>query len=319
MSKQVLAKTDTISREEWLKLRIKGIGGSDAAAVCNLSRYSSALDVWLLKTGRKVATPDNDAMLFGRLLEPIIRQEFARRVGLAVVECPYMFAFKEYPFMCANIDGVVTEKDGTKALLEIKTTNSSTTTKELEEEGVPVEWYIQMQHYMAVCDLTIGYLAVLVGGNKFYHKKLERDEETIQTLIGLESHFWSEYVLKDVPPPVDASSGEALSLLYPTAEKGSTVVLPPDADEMVAQWLEIKKAEDEIKTAKATCENQLKAMLKDAESGTTTNGYTVRWTSYQSSRVDTTKLKSEQPEVAAKYTTQTSARKFSVVEPKGKK
>lgn len=152
MSKQVLAKTDTISREEWLKLRLKGIGGSDAAAVCNLSRYSSALDVWLLKTRRKAATPDNDAMLFGRLLEPIIRKEFERRVGLAVVECP---------FMCANIDGVVTEKDGTKALLEIKTTNSSTTTKELEEEGVPVEWYIQMQHYMAVCDLTIGYLAVL--------------------------------------------------------------------------------------------------------------------------------------------------------------
>lgn len=319
MSKQVLSKTDTISREEWLKLRLKGIGGSDAAAVCNLSRYTSALDVWLLKTGRKGATPDNEAMLFGRLLEPVIRKEFERRAGLSVVECPYMFAFKEYPYMCANIDGVVTEKDGTKALLEIKTTNSSTTTKEIEEEGVPVEWYIQMQHYMAVCDLPTGYLAVLVGGNKLYQKKIERDEETIQTLIGLESHFWKEYVEKDVPPPVDANSGEALSLLYTTAEKGSTVALPSEADEMVAQWLEIKKAEEEIKTAKATCENQLKALLKDTESGTTKTGYTVRWTSYQSSRVDTTKLKTEQPDIAAQYTVQTSARKFSIVEPKGKK
>ena len=312
MSKQVLSKTDTITREEWLKLRLKGIGGSDAAAVCNLSRYTSALDVWLFKTGRKGATPDNEAMLFGRLLEPVIRKEFERRAGLSVVECPYMFAFKEYPFMCANIDGVVTEKDGTKALLEIKTTNSSTTTKELEE-GVPVEWYIQMQHYMAVCNLPIGYLAVLVGGNKLYQKKIERDEETIQTLIGLESHFWKEYVEKDVPPPVDANSGEALSLLYPSAEKGSTVALPSEADEMVAQWLEIKKAEEEIKTAKATCENQLKALLKDTESGITKTGYTVRWTSYQSSRVDTTKLKTEQPDIAAQYTVQTSTRKFSIV------
>ena len=176
-----------------------------------------------------------------------------------------------------------------------------------------------MQHYMAVCDLPTGYLAVLVGGNKFYHKKIERDEETIKTIIALESHFWREYVMKDVPPPVDANAGEALAMLYPTAVKNKTIVLPSDADEMVAQWLEIKKAEEEIKTAKATCENQLKALLKDAESGTTANGYTVRWTSYQSSRVDTTKLKAELPEVATKYTTQSSARKFSIVEPKGKK
>lgn len=317
--KQVIAKTTAISHEDWLKLRLKGIGGSDAAAVCNLSRYSSPLDVWLLKTGRKVATPDNEAMMFGRLLEPVIRQEFSRRVGVKVVECPYMFAFKEYPFMCANIDGVVTEKDGTKALLKIKTTNSGTTTKELEEEGLPVEWYIQMQHYMAVCDLPTGYLAVLVCGNKFYHKKIERDEETIKTIIALESHFWKEYVMKYVPPPVDANSGEALTMLYPTAEKDKTIVLPSDADEIVAQWLEIKKGEDEMKTAKATCENQLKALLQDAESGTTANGYTVRWTSYTQSRLDTTKLKAEQPEIAANYTVQTSARKLSIVEPKGKK
>ena len=176
-----------------------------------------------------------------------------------------------------------------------------------------------MQHYMAVCDLPTGYLAVLVGGNKFYQKKIERDEETIKTIIALESHFWKEYVEKDVPPPVDANSGEALAMLYPTAEKDKTIVLPSDADEMVAQWLEIKKAEEEIKTAKATCENKLKAFLKDAESGTTSNGYTVRWTSYTQSRLDSTKLKLEQPEITAKYTTQVSARKFSIVEPKGKK
>ena len=167
--------------------------------------------------------------------------------------------------------------------------------------------------------LPKAYVAVLIGGNKFQWQSVERDEETIATLVTLESHFWQEYVKKDVPPPVDANSGEALSLLYPTAEKGSIVALPSEADEIVLQWLEIKKAEDEIKTAKATCENQLKALLKDAEIGTTTNGYTVRWTSYTQSRIDTTKLKTSEPEIAAKYSTQTSARKFSIVEPKGKK
>ena len=311
--KIVLAKTNAISHEDWLELRLKGIGGSDCAAVLGLSRYSSPLDVWLLKTGKKNAEPDNDAMYFGRLLEPVIRAEFSRRTGLTVAECPFMFAFKEYPFMVANIDGVVTEKDGSKALLEIKTTNSFTTAKDFED-GIPQEYYLQIQHYLAVCDLPAAYIAVLIGGNKFQYERISRDDETIKTIIALENNFWHEYVLKDVPPPVDAKSGESLSQLYPQSN-GDTVTLPSDADELVAQYIEIKKAEDEIKTAKSDCENKLKALLKNSESGTTSTGYTVSWKSYSQNRLDSTKLKAAHPDIFAQFTTQIHGRKFSVSEP----
>ena len=155
-----------------------------------MSRYSSPFDVWLMKTGKKAAEPDNDKMYFGRLLEPIIREEFARRTGLKVQECPYMFAFKEFPFMISNIDGVVTETDGTKALLEIKTTNSATTMKDMED-GLPVEYFFQVQHYLAVTNLRKAYVAVLIGGNNFQIQRVERDEEVIETIIALESTFWT--------------------------------------------------------------------------------------------------------------------------------
>ena len=316
--KQVIAKTTEISHEEWLKLRLKGIGGSDCAAAVGMSRWKSPLDVFLEKTGRKAQVSDTEKMYWGRTLEPVLRAEFTRRTNLKTQVVPYMMNHREYPYMLANIDGIVIEKDGTKCLLEIKTAGTAVE-KEWTDAGIPVEYYLQVQHYLFVTGLSKAYVAVLIVGNKFRWQSIQRDEETIQMLVAIESHFWKEYVEKDVPPPVDASSGEALAMLYPTAEKGSTVALPSEADEIVAQWLEIKKAEEEIKTAKATCENQLKALLKDAESGTTANGYTVRWTSYNQSRLDTTKLKSEQPDIAAKYTLQTSARKFSIVESTGKK
>lgn len=313
----VVVKTTEISHADWLDARRKGVGGSDAAAVCGLSRYSSSLDVWLQKTGRKPATPDNEAMAWGRLLEPVIRAEFARRTGLVVKECPYLMAHKDYPFMLANVDGIVVEKDGTKCVLEIKTTNSFTTAKDTED-GLPVEWFCQVQHYMAVTGLPKAYVVVLIGGNKLQWQVVERDEDTIQTIVALERHFWHEYVLKDVPPPVDANSGDALALLYPTSTE-SSIVLPAEADELVAQWLEIKKAEDEIKTAKAEAENKLKALLKDAESGIAPNGYTVSWKSYSQSRLDSAKLKATHADIVNQFTATVTGRKFSVTAPKAAK
>lgn len=314
MCKVVIAKTNRISREEWLKLRLKGVGGSDAAAVCGMSRYSSPLDVWMLKTGKKGTEADNEKMYFGRLLEPVLREEFAKRTGFKVQECPFLFAYEEYPFMISNIDGVVTEPNGNKAVLEIKTTNSVTAIKDLED-GLPVEYFLQVQHYLAVTNLSKAYIAVLVGGNDFKIRTVERDDEVIQTIIALESKFWSDYVLTDIQPPAEFNSTEALNQLYPKSN-GKSVSLSAEADYLVTQYREIKTAEDELKKAKAECENKLKAMLGDNESGVTVGGYKVIWKSYSQSRLDSTKLKASYPDIAEQFITSSSGRKFSVSEPK---
>lgn len=312
----IVAKTKEISYEQWITERRKGIGGSDSAAVCGLSKFSSPLDVWLQKTGRRPATPENEAMYFGRLLEPIVRTEFARRSGLTVKECPYILQSREHPFMIANVDGIVTEKDGTKCVLEIKTTNSFTAIKDVED-GLPAGYFCQTQHYMAVTGLPKAYVVVLIGGNKLQWQVVDRDEETIQNIVALERHFW-DFVVRDVPPPVDANSGDALAMLYPTSTE-SSIVLPAEADELVAQYLEIKKAEDELKAAKAETENKLKALLKDAESGTTHSGYVVSWKSYSQSRLDSAKLKAAHADIAAQFITAVTGRKFSVSAPKASK
>ena len=42
--------TAGMAREEWLRLRKNGIGGSDAGAVCGLNPYSSPMNVYRDKT-----------------------------------------------------------------------------------------------------------------------------------------------------------------------------------------------------------------------------------------------------------------------------
>ena len=46
---------------------------------------------------------------------------------------------------------------------------------------------------------------VLIGGNKFVYKKIERDEDIIQYLVNMEQDFWLNHVEKDVPPMFDGS------------------------------------------------------------------------------------------------------------------
>ena len=47
-----------MSHEDWLKLRKTGIGGSDAAALCGLNPYASAIHVFQDKTSKELDKKD---------------------------------------------------------------------------------------------------------------------------------------------------------------------------------------------------------------------------------------------------------------------
>lgn len=317
MSKSAIAKITDLSRKEWLALRKHGIGGSDAAAVCQMSRWAGPLDVYMDKTSKDVSEfLGNEAMYWGIKMEPILRDEFAIRCGLLVEEVPYMFRRKEYPFQLADIDGIVHEKDGSVSLLEIKTAGGYA--ERDWENGLPPEYYIQIQHYLAVVDLPKAYVAVLIGGNKFQVEEVPRDEDTITTITALEAAFWHNNVLTLTPPKPDATSADALTGLYP-ASNGTSVILGADADDIIADLESAKQMEEQLKAARAESENALKAMLGDAECGKTPAGYSVRWKSSNTSRLDSTKLKADHPDLVAAYTKTTSYRRFSVTAPKGAK
>ena len=72
------------NREDWLKQRKLGIGGSDVAAVLGLSAFRTPTDVYLDKIGEAEPRQATDSMHFGQLLEAVVAKEFARRTGMKV-------------------------------------------------------------------------------------------------------------------------------------------------------------------------------------------------------------------------------------------
>ena len=76
MKAKILASTKNMSRDEWLALRRLAIGGSDAAAICGASPYSSAIDVFADKLGLKEPVQESESMMLGNILEPHVAKPF---------------------------------------------------------------------------------------------------------------------------------------------------------------------------------------------------------------------------------------------------
>lgn len=305
-----LTATTDMSREEWLEARRQGIGGSDVSAIAGLNKWKSPIGVYLDKTGQ---SPDEDmageAAYWGNVMEDVVAQEFVLRTGMRVRKRNAILKHPEHEFMLANVDRLIV---GKKEGLECKTA-SEYLKGDWEDEEIPAAYLLQCQHYMAVTGYQAWHIAVLIGGNKFIHKKIERDEELIQYLIGIEKDFWVNHVLAEVPPVFDGSdaSSELLKALYPQSEPLSEIQLSNDVDQMLDAMDQL--AED-IKVAtsqKKEYENQIKNIMSENEKGITLNRV-VTWKSYDTNRIDSKRLKAEQPDLYKKYTNTTTARKFIV-------
>ncbi len=310
MSAIVLASTENMSHDEWLRLRKQGIGGSDASVVCGINRYKSPVELWMEKTDQLPYQEAGEAAYWGTVLEPLVVSEFTKRTGIEVNRQKQFLQSKEHPFMLANLDGICEHPDYGTVLFEAKTCSAY---KAGEWEGaIPDEYMLQIQHYMAVTGYNGAYIAVLIGGNTFKWRFIERDEELIAMLIQLESEFW-DYVQSETPPPLDGSDASAnfLENRFPNSAPKSQIVLPDSAAELIAEYAAASEQVKAITEQKQKVENLLKAMLGDNEIGTTA-GHIVTWKSVSQERLDSKTLKSEHPALFKKYANKTSYRRFSI-------
>ena len=218
-----LTRIDTrnMPRDQWLELRKKTIGGSDAAGIVGLSSYATPYTVWANKTGRLPDSEDNEAMRQGRDLEEYVARRWMEATGKTVRRCNAMLYNSLYPYAHADIDRSVM---GENAGLECKTT-STLNIRQFHGVDFPEKYYVQCVHYMAVTGAVRWYLAVLVLGKGFYNFVLERNQEEIDALMAAERDFW-EFVKNDSPPDLDGleATGEALQAIYPASD-GSSIQL----------------------------------------------------------------------------------------------
>ena len=306
----VLASTENMSYEDWLEHRKLGIGGSDASVVCGINKYKSPVELWMDKTGQLPPQEAGEAAYWGTQLESIVRDEFTKRTGIEVTKPTVILQSEEHPFMLANLDGTCEVLDVGTCIFEAKTASAYKAGE--WEDTIPDEYQLQIQHYMAVTGYAGAYIAVLIGGNTFRWKFVERDEELISMLIELESAFWN-HVQDCTPPPLDGSDAakKFLSERFPSSKPQSQIVLPDTAADLLAQYDEACEQLEIITERKQKAENLLKEMMGDNEVGTA-GGRIVTWKSVFQERLDGKTLKAEHPVLCKKYTNTTSYRRFTI-------
>jgi len=309
MTVAVVAKTKGTEREEWLELRRRGIGGSDAPIVLGLSRYKSPVGLWLEKTGQIIQEEAGEYAYWGQQLEDIVAREFMLRTGMRVRQDNKMRSSIEHSFMIANLDRIIVGKhEG----LECKTT-SAYRKDDWEDDNIPDAYYVQCQHYMAVTGYKTWHIACLIGGNTFVHKAIARDDEFITRLIEVEREFW-EHVVNNTMPAIDGSDAcnDALKSLYP-ASNGKVVALPALAESYINQYESAKRDEDAVIKRKKAAQQLLEEMLGENEIGQI-NGRIVSWKTIKAAeRIDSKTLKADLPDLYAKYVKSGEAtRRFSL-------
>lgn len=310
MFANVLIETTGMSREEWLRYRKQGIGGSDVSCLLGINKWKSEIQLWMDKTNQtNEVQEENEAMRWGHIMEPVIRNHFAEITGKPVVQIAAILQHPEYPFMLADVDGVTIDENGEPAILEIKT--ASDFRRNDWDNGVPAYYETQVQHYLCVTGMKMAYVAVLFDGNSFRIYEVYADEQLHSMLIAVEKDFWNK-VQNMIRPSMDGS--DAAKKLLDSIYRGGIaeeIVLPTDAIEYVDLYIEACAEEESAKAKKQDASNHLKELMGDFDKAKCM-GRIISWKAVSSERLDTKLLKEQEPEIYSKYLKTTSSRRFTL-------
>jgi len=277
--------------ERWREERTRGIGGSDIAAIAGLSRYGSAMSVYLDKIGAGETVEQNDAMEWGTRLEETVARKFAdehpelhvlRRLHEDGDE--FTFIHPDHPWAFAHIDRqLVLDAPGETpyiAVWECKTVGrEGRKWSWMDANGddmIPDAVMAQVQWEMACLGVSRGYLSVLFEGRTYREFVIERDDELIAQLLGIGEGFW-KLVESRTPPSIDASDAtkEVLAILY-RETVDDQIDLDSEVAALAAARIEAKEAVEQQERILQGIDNQLKAALGEHKTGRA-GDYLVKW------------------------------------------
>ena len=236
--------------------RQKFLGGSDVAAIFGVSPWRTPLDLYLDKIAPRAEQLEIDAekkKFFARRKrqEPVVAEMLADEYGIVVTRLsmddnPNRYFDTEHPFLAAEIDfefqmsqavrahfpdrgDFAVIPDGTLLNGEIKAIHPFKASEWGEEgtEEVPIHYAAQVMHGLGITRRPAALVAALFGLDNLVCFPVMRDAETIRQMRTKAVAFWTEHVLKRVPPePVNV---EDVKRMY-AGFNGRPVELSDEAD-----------------------------------------------------------------------------------------
>ena len=179
----------------------------------HLNPYKTNTELYLEKTGQRTAPDisDKDYVKYGHDAEPLLRSLFTLDHPEYKVEYfkDNMIRNEKYPWAHASLDGELTDQDGRKGILEIKTTNIlQSMQREKWRDQIPDNYYIQVLHYLLVTEYSFVELRAQLKSvwqgqiqlqTKDYHIERSDVEEDIEILKQAEEEFWQKVLKRQQP------------------------------------------------------------------------------------------------------------------------
>lgn len=269
--------------EEWRDERLRGIGGSDIAALLGLVGWESAYGLWLTKTGMRPPVDETPMMTRGRYAELMLGQWFADQTGLALRKTG-TWAIPEYDpetgrtwsrgWMRCNPDRFTSDGGG----VEFKAPDTDDWGN-MWRRGPAEHAVAQARWCMAVTGCPHWYVVADGGKDGLRWWRIDRDAGYERWMVERAADWWYRHVVDGDPPDVDAS--EATTTACKESSSPADLLLPRVEVPGCAEWArERRRLKDAIKDLTgdlALIENRFKAELIGAETATDQGRPVLAW------------------------------------------
>lgn len=286
--------------ERQRQARTQGIGASEAAAILGLNPYRSAGDILARKVGLVEDDGPSEAAEVGLALEPAIADLTAKRMGRKLVSPTATFPHPKGLPLFANPDRFVEKCERGRPVVEIKYTGQTEGWGEPGTDEVPDNVLVQVQAQMVCVGCTeahVGVLKTAFGRSRLDLYRIAPNTELQKIIEDRLAEWWDRYVVQRAPLAETAPGLETLGRIKRTP--GKSIIIATD---LVQAWrdaeADFKAAEERRDLAKAA----VRAVIaqEQAESATCEIG-AISDKMQSRARLDTERLRAEQPEIVAKY------------------
>lgn len=282
--------------------RKSGLGASDAAPACGLSKWKTPLQLYKEKTGE---APDSFketlAVQLGSALEPFILQQLVRDRKVELSQLQRQFFDPNRSWRWATVDAIA---DG-KALVEAK---NSMYGHEFTETDIPMQYAVQVAHSLGCTGLQMALVPVLIGVSELRVYEIQRDDELIDLITAREEEFWQRVMDRTPPDPVSVAEANQL---YRYAAPGTVAIADPDIEEALRRLVSLNHTIRFAEKSRAELELQVKQAMGENETLVGASGEIfATWKSHNEKRIDVKTLRKEDPETAKKFEIEIPKRVF---------
>jgi len=301
-----------LNNQDFALLRAKSLGGSDIGAVLGLSKYRSAVDVWMEKTGKEVGVRDSLPLRFGQFAESFVASEYALATGLCLATHDAAVIHPQHEYMHGHIDRFVLDgdkplisEDGritASRILECKTANpfAQSDWGDPGSDQVPLSYLVQCVWYMMLTNIDRTDLAVLFGNADFRIYEISRDLELEQMVLERAVSFWENHVLRDTPPA--AISESDYKTLFGKSTVSKSVEAPAETCELIKKLKSLNEQIDSYEQEISQIKQSIMGQMQDAEVLTFHGQTLATWKAPKPSlRLDAKKLTEEHPDLVHQY------------------